>query len=363
MKRHNNDDYIYDMLDDLELGNMEEINNYESDIKADKIKIEVLSKIKSSEHNEQKDSISKKHKTIFQKFKKSTIVAAVFFLAIIGSFTSSQISRANKIENNTTIEAYGIEINKDALMKYSTKVDQTISDKDIDIKIGNVLIDGNAIWFDYEISSKKFHFKDNQWTQGQEMDNVFSFDIKLNDKETKNKGGGSTGGVIDKNTLQINRTIDIRDMNLKGNVKVDFSCTQIGNEKGNWSTSFNVEAKDILEETKEYKVGKIFKLGNSIYRISSIVVDPIQTSVYYASFGGNKGMIDLKLSNENKQETSSISGGYEGKFLMGEGFARYSSANVIGDKLIITPEIPIRDGNGEIVKSIKAKEIIINLNK
>lgn len=356
MKKYNEDDYIYDILDimdkdELFTPNMEKINVYEHNIKSDKIKYRVKNQIKQNTF---------KKSSRFTRFRKSFIAAAVLLLAIIGVFTGAGISNANKFKNTKTNNSYGHEFSSDALDKYSKDINKSVSSNGIDIIIKSVLIDSKNMWIRYYISSDKFDFsKNGDILSG--FDNIIDFKLKLNNKDVF-FNGGSTGKVDDK-TIEYIQCIDIAEMklNLKDAINIDFSTEKVSSYSGNWNINFDVKFPDIALETKKYKVGKTFILGDSIYRIQSVVVDPIQTTVNYKSFGKFSERMELKVLNEKGIELQQIGGESSGRFFMAKGSWEFSSLNISENELTIIPERLIKNENWEVVKTLKGKEIKVNL--
>ena len=354
MKKYNEDDYIYDLLDIMDKDelftlNMEKINVYEHKIKSDKIKYRVKNQIKENTFKKQSK---------FTRFKKSFIVCAVLFLAIIGVGLGSEISNTNKFKNTETINEFGADINKEAFDKYSVNVNKKVSDNGIDIMIKSVLVNSKNMWIKYYISSDKFDFsKDGDILSG--FDNIIDFKLSINNKEAIYKGGSFQS--IDNNTLECIQTVDITGIDFKDTANVSFSKDTIGSYTGEWKIDFDIKVQDIALETKEYKVGKTFILGDSIYRIQSVVVDPIQTTVNYKSFGKFSERMELKVLNEKGIELQQIGGESSSRFFMGKGSWEFSSLNISENELTIIPERLIKNENWEVVKTLKEKEIKVNL--
>lgn len=358
MKKYNEDDYIYDVIDmvgqdEIFNSEMEKINVYEHNIKSDKIKSKVKNQIKQNTF---------KKSSRFTKFRKSFIACAVLFLAVIGVGVGSEISNVDKFKNAETINEFGVDISKEAFEKYSVDVNEKVSSNGIDIMINSILLDSKNMWVKYYISSDKFDFsKDGDISS--EVEGVIDFKLKLNNKDVF-----STGGSLDKadnKTVEYIQYIDIDDvdLNLKEAVNVDFFTEKVGKYTGDWKINFNVKIKDISLETKEYKVGKTIILNQNIYRIQSVVIDPIQTTVYYKSFGRFNERVEMKVLNKNGKELGFMGASYSGRFFMGKGDWEFSSLNITGDELTIIPEVPVKNKSGELIKTLKGKEIKVNLNK
>ena len=353
MKKYNEDDYIYDLLDimdkdELFTPNMEKINVYKHNIKSDKIKYRVKNQIKENTFEK---------RSRFTRFKKSFIACAILLLAIIGVFTGAGISNANKFKNTETNNSYGYELSGDALDKYSTDVNKKASSNGIDIMISSVLVDNKEMWIKHYISSQKFDFSKDNWFD--EFQDTLDFKLSINNKEAIYKGGSFQS--IDNNTLECIQTVDITGIDFKDTANVSFSKDAIGSYTGKWKIDFDIKIQDIALETKEYKVGKTFILGDSIYRIQSVVIYPLKTTVYYKSFGKSSERMELKVLNEKGIELQQIGGESSGRFFMAKGSWEFSSLNISENELTIIPERLIKNENWEVVKTLKGKEIKVNL--
>lgn len=355
MKDYKDDQYIYDALDLIDLDDLNGVYKEEEKGDSELIKLKVMEKINVNGKVEEGEA----KKKVYFRWKKPVMAAAFALVIATSVFMGGEISSANRIHENTSVEAYGMEINKEALEKYSTDVNKIVTDRGVNLNIKNVLIDGNVIWINYEIYSEKYNFTTGVWPK--EMDGL-EFNIKVNGKEVTIREGQSAD-IKNKNTFKFTQSMELTDIDIKGNVDVEISTNQIGNDKGEWKANFTVDAKDIVSETKEYKVGKIFVFDKVLYRIKSIVINPIQTTLYYSSFGKSDSMLLLDMLNEHNEEIWMTGGEEHGKFFMKSGKIKYSSAKVKGDTLKLVVQKTKGLETGESVKDGKSKEIEIKINK
>ncbi|KMT21809.1 DUF4179 domain-containing protein [Clostridium cylindrosporum] len=354
-KREYSDNYIYDILDNLDLNEIPvEKESEAQECNINSIKSNVLEKIKPEVKSE--SNIVKRAKL---KWSRYVVAASIFLVAILGVFIGGEVSKARISHKDNSTWEYGMDIDRDALRKYSTSLNKVVTDKGININIKNILVDGTAIWINYEVSSDKFNFSHDKWqSEGFEFPEL---EVKVNGVSIG--PGGLGADLIDKHTLNIMQELEVKNIEVNGELSVDFSTKEVMGVKGNWSTSFKVDAKDILAETKEYKVGKIFYIDKSIVMIKSLAISPIQTTIYYNAIGIRNERVDLIVKNENGLELTPLGSGYSGKFFRGSGEVKFSSGHIKGDTLILTPQIHILTKNGMETKLNERKVIKVNISK
>lgn len=355
--KDNRDNNIYDALDSIDLNDLNGIYTEEAESDTGLIKSKVMEKIKLKNSKTKVNS----SKEGFYRWRKA-IVAAAILIVVTGSFINGEMAKANRIHENTSIEAYGMDVDNQALEKYSTNVNKVATDKDVNLKVKNVLIDKNTIWIDYEVYSDKYNFKEGVWPK--EMDNVSQLGAKLNGKEiSTGVGRRGNGGIANKNTFTYTQAIDLTDFDIKGKINVEVYTSHIGNENGSWKLNFQVDSKDIVKETKEYKVGGFLMINKSLVRIKSVVISPIQTTLYYNAFGKNNVISLLNLLNEDKEPLNMISAEESSKFFIKSGKIHFSSAKIKGEDLKIFIQKMKKLETGETVVDGKPKEIKVNISK
>lgn len=243
----------------------EEFNNIDID----------LSKYKNIDMTE--DEILKYKKYFFKKEnskeKNNKALIAALILGVIGVtlFTNYNQINASINEISESIKSYFIkEINRD-VSSYIENINSEVTDKNITIKLNEVLIDDNEIVINRTIDYSKLTEND-----GEIFDHIN--EIKKSDNigeilvnSVKLKQGYSIQNIIDNNTynwisVYILDNIDINN-NQEISIENEFSYTTPTKEhdenfgivkriEGDWSFNFNINSKNIYETVRKVDINK-----------------------------------------------------------------------------------------------------------
>lgn len=251
---------MYDFFNDVSI-NLDEYEREDfNDIEKMRIKGSMKKELRSQRYNYRKVIVS---------------VGIVISLGIISLQTTLGVQAFEKVKQDIITLFH---LNHD-LTQYKVISQESALDDDIEVKINEVMLDGNNLFVTNQISSIG-KIEDESHTQ--------SAEIYINDNQVNYNGCSKHGENIDEFTtknIEEYRFRSLDEIDLTGDVKIRIVYTKIvvnDNEKeGAWEFDFVINMEKLKEKTKEGQMEYKFKINNGEeITLEQYKINPINAVIY-----------------------------------------------------------------------------------
>ena len=201
--------------------------------------------------------------------------------------------------------------------EYSNKVMAEAEDKNINVKITDVISDGVSLKLGYTVENNNLKSKEEKYEiapLGNRSNNLFY----INGKEMAlDSGWANTDNLSNKVTI-ISESHRFKDK-LPEKFDLEWKITRINEVEGNWNLKFTVDSNELMKESKIVKVNKSYTLGEIKYHIKEVRYTPISNFIditgeadesYYIGKRGEENIKGLLVTDEEGVVIQEESGMY-----------------------------------------------------
>ncbi len=263
-----NEKNIYELFNRIDIE--DEIKEYENISEFEK------KKIKNNIKND-KRFVRKSKKNSYMKYA-SIAAAGLIVFSSMNTATGRKIyaKTMSGLDNISTNISQLLNTNND-VSNYSTTVNKVIEHEGVNIKLQDVILDGNQL-----IITSLIEVEDPN------IDSVsFDYNIKINGKTIKDASSSGSIGLLDKdsNIYSDIRYIDLNGNILKDDINIDLSINKLllndnNNDivkkvKGDWNYNFISNNLELSKDTTMIPLNDIFNIDNNRYELQELVLNPV----------------------------------------------------------------------------------------
>jgi hypothetical protein len=244
---------------------------------------------------------SRKKKYNFQKI--GTVVAALALT--IGILSQSNFSKNVYAATKSKISEISYSIGKALRIEkniepYVNVVNQVVESKGIEMKLTEVIIDGDQLYFATIVDT------------GKEMDMTnLDYEIFINGKRILNAGGGAVTNPINESETIISTHYNkkIKDIKLTGNMDIRILFKDLNyyvdnipkRIKGKWEFKFTANGEELMAKTTSIPIDYSFNIGDEKYILEEFRYNPVSQNIHGKIEVDRKGIsrYDIVLKGED----------------------------------------------------------------